>query len=514
MSRARCREPRSPGATSDAVGVSAADEPRLARYAAGAADPTLEQAMYDYGRYLLLSSSRPGGLPANLQGLWNNSNQPAVGLRLPHQHQHPDELLGRRDHEPPECHEALIDVHRSRWRCRAAWRPATRSAQDTRGWTARTIAEHLRRQRVGVEHRRERLVRPARLRALGVHAGPRLPARRRLSDDQGDLPVLGGPPRRSVPTAPSSRPTAGRPSTGRAKTASCTTSRSSGTCSRTTSTATTHSRSTPTTGPRSPTCRHGSPRTRSASWGQLQEWQNDRDDPNDIHRHTSHLFAVYPGRQITTSDSGVRGGGARLAEGAVRREGRRAVHARRPSPATAAGRGRGPGAPRSSPASAMRNGPGSCCADSSPTTRCRTCSATTRRSRWTATSASPAPSPRCSCRATSRSSTCCPRCPDEWKADGSFAGLRARGGYEVSCHLARRRGHVLRRGGRPGAEPGHRHRASERPRREGEARRSEDRQRDAGDRARELTAPHRMPRAGSSHPARGIRRHTGLTPRS
>jgi alpha-L-fucosidase 2 len=33
-------------------------------------------------------------------------------------------------------------------------------------------------------------------------------------------------------------------------------------------------------------------------WGQLQEWQEDRDDPNDQHRHTSHLFAVYPGRQI------------------------------------------------------------------------------------------------------------------------------------------------------------------------------------------------------------------------
>ena len=34
-------------------------------------------------------------------------------------------------------------------------------------------------------------------------------------------------------------------------------------------------------------------------WGQLQEWQADRDEPNDTHRHTSHLFAVYPGRQIS-----------------------------------------------------------------------------------------------------------------------------------------------------------------------------------------------------------------------
>jgi alpha-L-fucosidase 2 len=34
-------------------------------------------------------------------------------------------------------------------------------------------------------------------------------------------------------------------------------------------------------------------------WGQLQEWPEDRDDPKDDHRHTSHLFALHPGRQIS-----------------------------------------------------------------------------------------------------------------------------------------------------------------------------------------------------------------------
>ena len=33
-------------------------------------------------------------------------------------------------------------------------------------------------------------------------------------------------------------------------------------------------------------------------WGQLQEWMEDVDDPKNIHRHVSHLLAVYPGRQI------------------------------------------------------------------------------------------------------------------------------------------------------------------------------------------------------------------------
>jgi alpha-L-fucosidase 2 len=34
-------------------------------------------------------------------------------------------------------------------------------------------------------------------------------------------------------------------------------------------------------------------------WGQLQEWMEDVDDEHDQHRHTSHLFAVYPGHQIS-----------------------------------------------------------------------------------------------------------------------------------------------------------------------------------------------------------------------
>lgn len=35
------------------------------------------------------------------------------------------------------------------------------------------------------------------------------------------------------------------------------------------------------------------------SWGQLQEWQQDWDNPEDRHRHVSHLWGLYPGRQIS-----------------------------------------------------------------------------------------------------------------------------------------------------------------------------------------------------------------------
>ena len=44
--------------------------------AAGAPDPELEALLFQYGRYLMISASRPGDLPANLQGVWNNDNQP------------------------------------------------------------------------------------------------------------------------------------------------------------------------------------------------------------------------------------------------------------------------------------------------------------------------------------------------------------------------------------------------------------------------------------------------------
>ncbi|MFL6576981.1 MAG: glycosyl hydrolase family 95 catalytic domain-containing protein, partial [Povalibacter sp.] len=49
---------------------------RLQRFASGEADPGLATLLYQYGRYLLIASSRPGGLPANLQGIWNDSVRP------------------------------------------------------------------------------------------------------------------------------------------------------------------------------------------------------------------------------------------------------------------------------------------------------------------------------------------------------------------------------------------------------------------------------------------------------
>ncbi|GAB7190726.1 glycoside hydrolase N-terminal domain-containing protein [Kineococcus sp. NUM-3379] len=49
---------------------------RVAAAARGAEDPGLLTLAFHHGRYLLIASSRPGGLPATLQGLWNTELRP------------------------------------------------------------------------------------------------------------------------------------------------------------------------------------------------------------------------------------------------------------------------------------------------------------------------------------------------------------------------------------------------------------------------------------------------------
>jgi alpha-L-fucosidase 2 len=49
---------------------------RLLAYKKNRDDRGLESLLFQYGRYLMIASSRSPGLPANLQGLWNNSNRP------------------------------------------------------------------------------------------------------------------------------------------------------------------------------------------------------------------------------------------------------------------------------------------------------------------------------------------------------------------------------------------------------------------------------------------------------
>jgi alpha-L-fucosidase 2 len=83
---------------------------RLQRAETGAADPGLMALYFQYGRYLLMSSSRPGSLPANLQGLWNDKMNAAwnsdyhlnINIQMNYW---PAEVCNL-----SECHEPLFDL--------------------------------------------------------------------------------------------------------------------------------------------------------------------------------------------------------------------------------------------------------------------------------------------------------------------------------------------------------------------------------------------------------------------
>lgn len=62
--------------TSDAETHKLSTGGRLAAYRKGKPDPDLEELLFQHARYLMISSSRPGDLPANLQGVWNPYNWP------------------------------------------------------------------------------------------------------------------------------------------------------------------------------------------------------------------------------------------------------------------------------------------------------------------------------------------------------------------------------------------------------------------------------------------------------
>ena len=67
------------GASERSIALQTTDV-RVQRFASQR-DPALVALLFQYGRYLLIASSRAGGQPATLQGLWNDSNTPPWGSK-------------------------------------------------------------------------------------------------------------------------------------------------------------------------------------------------------------------------------------------------------------------------------------------------------------------------------------------------------------------------------------------------------------------------------------------------
>ncbi|MFI5378938.1 MAG: glycosyl hydrolase family 95 catalytic domain-containing protein [Tepidisphaerales bacterium] len=274
---------------------------RLAAYKDGAVDPGLENLFFQFGRYLLISSSRPGTLPANLQGIWNHVNNPPwrsdyhsnINIQMNYWPAEPTNLS--------ECAVPLLDYINNQREVRTL---ATRAKYpDHRGWTTQTengiyggstwnwnppasawyclhlwehyaftadkaylkdFAHPILKEVVAFweDHLVERdgkLVTPD---GWSPEHGPNEPGVTYDQEIVYDLftnfieasQILG------IDAADRARITDKR-------------------------------------------ARLLAPKI--GKWGQLMEWATDRDDPKDTHRHVSHLFALHPGRQIaplTTPD--------------------------------------------------------------------------------------------------------------------------------------------------------------------------------------------------------------------
>lgn len=110
---------------------------RLVRFAKGESDVSLPALYFNFGRYLLISSSRPDGLPANLQGLWAEEYQTPwngdyhlnINLQMNYW---PAEVTNLAD-----CHKPLIDFTKQ------LVKPGEKTAKayyNSDGWVAHVIA--------------------------------------------------------------------------------------------------------------------------------------------------------------------------------------------------------------------------------------------------------------------------------------------------------------------------------------------------------------------------------------
>jgi alpha-L-fucosidase 2 len=111
----------------------AAEKPTDRRVGTGAPrdDPHLAALYFQYGRYLLIASSRPGTQPATLQGLWNESLKPPWDSKYTcnintEMNYWPAELTNL-----PECHEALFDALDD---LASSGAKTAKAHYDARGW--------------------------------------------------------------------------------------------------------------------------------------------------------------------------------------------------------------------------------------------------------------------------------------------------------------------------------------------------------------------------------------------
>ncbi len=274
---------------------------RLESYAKGAtADPDLEALFCQFGRYLLISCSRPGSLPANLQGVWNDSNSPAwagdyhsnINIEMNYWLAEPANLA--------ECHRPFIDYVTS---IREVSTTNTRNKYgDVRGWTVQTMNNAC-----GIsywkwnppgsawyaQHLWEHFAFGRDTEYLRKTAYPVLKEVCQFWDDH-----LKRRPDGTLVTPDGWSPEHGPEEEGVTYDQSIVYDLFTNTIE-----------AAEVLGDdkefrdRISNLRDTLLKPKVGRWGQLQEWEQDKDNPKDDHRHVSHLFGVHPGRQITRANT-------------------------------------------------------------------------------------------------------------------------------------------------------------------------------------------------------------------
>ncbi|WP_447001901.1 glycosyl hydrolase family 95 catalytic domain-containing protein [Saccharothrix isguenensis] len=281
----------------------------LRAYRSGTLSPAnskaLEALFFQYGRYLLIGSSRTGALPANLQGVWNNSTSPPwssdyhtnINLQMNYW---PAETTNLSETTAPlfDFVEALVE-------------PGTRTAEEmygNDGWVVNNETNPF--GFTGVhdwatafwfpeagawlaQHHYEHYLFTKDEKFLRERA---YPVMKSLTDFWLDELVV-DPRDGKLVVSPSFSPEQGPFSAGTSMSQQIVWNLFTNT--REAAQALRDEATVKSTGD---VLAKLDPGLRVGSWGQLQEWKSDWDDPDNDHRHVSHLFALHPGRQITPKD--------------------------------------------------------------------------------------------------------------------------------------------------------------------------------------------------------------------
>jgi alpha-L-fucosidase 2 len=270
---------------------------RILKYRLGnTPDPELETLFLQYGRYLLVSSSRPGGLPANLQGVWNNSNTPPwrcdyhsnINIEMNYWLAEPTNLS--------ECNAPLMDYFSSIREVRKEQTQAHYTC--SRGWTVQTEnnifgASGWRWNPPGsawyAQHVWERYAFCRDKEFLRETAYPILKEVSQFWEDRL-IELEDG----SLATPDGWSPEHGPEEPGVTYDQMIVWDLFSNTID-----AASELGDDPEFRERLVRLRDRLLAPKIGSWGQLQEWRKDIDDRTDQHRHVSHLFGLHPGRQIS-----------------------------------------------------------------------------------------------------------------------------------------------------------------------------------------------------------------------